>query len=101
MTQIVLMDEEFPVFTPYGPATCFAVFPNSDCEWATFNEATQELWWFQNKHIRRRISATNARRAYSPFVQLNPIHIRHIKRYVASKYLPENYDPSDVETWPL
>lgn len=93
--------DPFAVFTPYGPATCIGVYPSDDCEWATFNERTQELWWFINQNIRRRISATNGRRGYSGFMALSPVHMMHIKRYVDNGWLPENYDPTNPSTWPL
>lgn len=93
--------EPFPVMTPYGPATCIGCYPSDDCEWATFNEQTQEMWWFTNPNIRRRCNATNTRRSYSPFTQLNKIHRAHIKRYIENGWLPADYDPLKTETWPL
>ena len=93
--------DDFPVMTPYGPATCVGVYPSDDCEWATFNETTQEMWWFQNMHIRRRCNATNARGGYSPFAKLNRVHHVHIKRYIDNGWLPADYDPLKTETWPL
>lgn len=93
--------EEFPVMTPYGMAVCFGVFPNDNCEWATFNERTGELWWFANRHIRRRCNATNGAPGYSPFSNLNRVHLTHIERYVKSGWLPSGYDPLKTETWPL
>lgn len=93
--------EDFPVMTPYGPATCIGVFPSDNSDWATFNERTQEMWWFPNQLIRRRCNATNGRRGYSPFTLLNDVHRLHIKRYIDNGWLPPGYDPLKVETWPL
>jgi hypothetical protein len=65
--------EPFHVMTPYGPATCIGVLSHlEDVEWATFNNATQEMWFWTNPYIRRRINSTNGFSAYSPFTRLNP-----------------------------
>ena len=93
--------DPFPVMTPYGPATCIGVYSSDDCEWATWNERTQEMWWFTNQNIRRRLNATNSRKSYSPFTQLNAVHQIHIQRYIENGWLPNNYDPTKVETWIL
>jgi len=93
--------EPFPVMTPYGPATCIGLYPNDDCEWATFNEKTQEMWWWSNVNLRRRCNATNGRKLYSPFTMLNKVHLTHIKRYIENGWLPADYDPLKPETWPL
>lgn len=93
--------EPFSVMTPLGPATCIGCYPSDDCEWATWNERTQEMWWFTNMNIRRRLTATNGRRSYSGFTQLNAVHLKHIERYVENGWLPEVYDPADPRTWPV
>lgn len=91
----------FPVMTPYGPATCIGCSPSDDCEWATFNEKTQEMWWWTNVNLRRRCNATNGRKLYSPFTMLNKVHLVHIKRYIDNGWLPADYDPLNIDTWPL
>ena len=93
--------DPFPVMTPYGPATCIGVYAADDVEWATFNEKTQEMWFFTNPNIRRRCNATNARRSYSGFTHVNAVHRMHIKRYIENGWLPADYDPAKPETWPL
>lgn len=100
MVDFILIDD-FPVMTPYGPATCIGVYPNDDCQWATWNERTQEMWWFPNQLIRRRCNATNSRKGYSPFMNLNKVHLFHIQRYVDNGWLSKDYDPTKIETWPL
>ena len=100
MTDFVSL-EPFSVMTPLGPATCIGCYPSNDCEWATWNERTQEMWWWINQNIRRRLSSTNGRRNYSPFTLLNDVHRMHIQRYIENGWLPRNYDPLQVETWPL
>jgi hypothetical protein len=94
--------DPFHVMTPYGPATCIGVLSHlEDVEWATFNNATQEMWFWTNPHIRRRINATNGFPAYSPFTRLNPVHRANIKRYIDNGWLPPDYDPAKPETWRL
>jgi hypothetical protein len=94
--------EPFHVMTPYGPATCIGVLADlEDVEWATFNNATQEMWFWTNPHIRRRINSTNGFFAYSPFTRLNTVHLANIARYVANGWLPGDYDPAKPETWRL
>lgn len=92
---------EFPVMTPYGPASCIGMLEADSIEWPTWNERTQEMWFFTNPNIRRRTNATNGLLSYSPFTRLNRVHLFHIKRYVANGWLPANYDPLKTETWPL
>lgn len=87
--------------TPYGLATCIGMLDQDDVEWPTWNEATQEMWFWRNPHIRRRINATNGLLTYSPFTRLNRVHVRHIRRYIENGWLPSDYDPSKPETWPL
>lgn len=88
--------------TPYGPATCIGVLDTlDDVEWPTFLEATQEMWFWRNPHIRRRINSTNGLLSYSPFTRLNAVHFRQIKRYIDNGWLPADYDPTKPETWRL
>lgn len=100
MADFVVM-EEFPVMTPYGPATCVGVHTSDNCEWACWIERTQEMWWFGNENVRRRCNATNGRRSYSPFYRINDSHRMHIRRYIDNGWLPADYDPAKTETWPL
>jgi hypothetical protein len=93
--------DPFPVMTPYGPATCIGLYPSDDCEWATFNERTQEMWWFKNEYIRRRCNVTNGRESYSPFARINKVQRMHIERYIRNGWLPADYDPLNTETWPM
>lgn len=93
--------EKFPVMTPYGPATCIGMLDADNVEWPTWNERTQEMWFFGNPNIRRRVNATNGLLSYSPFTRLNRVHLFHIKRYIEFGWLPRDYDPAKVETWPL
>lgn len=93
--------EEFPVMTPFGTAGCIGVLLQDNDLWMTWNDRTQEMWCFTNPNIRRRINASNGLRSYSPFTQLNRVHLHHIKRYIANGWLPADYDPLKPETWPL
>lgn len=94
--------DEIPVFTPLGPAICFGVNAHvANPVWACWIESTQELWWFNNRHIRRRITVTTGNIGVSPFSYINVKLRQHIARYVACGWLPEGYDPEDVKTWKL
>lgn len=92
--------EPFDVFTPLGAAWCIGVYDNTDDpRWCCWMYNTQEMWWFDNKHVRRKPSVSNTLMSISPFSHINTLLRRQIERYVANGWLPVGYDPSKVETW--
>jgi hypothetical protein len=92
--------EMFYAYTPLGLAEVVGVWPNGDDpEWVTFVVATGECWTWKNEYIRRAPTSTNMRFGISPFGEINEPTWRQIKRYVAAGYLPEGYDPANVQTW--
>lgn len=91
----------FEVMTPLGLAVCIGVIADDDYpEWATWVISTGEAWFWRNRHIRMGRNATNGFVSSSPFCGLNPATLRHIKRYKTAGFLPADYDPGKVETWP-
>ena len=94
--------DETPVVTPLGVATLFGVNSNvANPVWACWIDSTQELWWFGNRHVRRRPTPTNGHPGVSGFTHLNRQIFTQVARYVQHGWLPENYDPADPRTWKL
>ena len=94
--------DEIPVVTPLGTAMCFGVNSHIAAPvWACWIESTQELWWFGNRHIRRRPTVTTGNIGISPFAYINAPLRRQIERYKANGWLPADYDPEDIGTWKL
>lgn len=92
--------DETPVITPLGVATLMGVIAHvARPVWACWSDLTQEMWFWDNRHIRRRPTPTNGFKAVSGFTGLNRQHYCHIGRYVQNGWLPENYDPADPKTW--
>lgn len=87
--------------TPLGPAECVILSPGDDDEWCCWIAATQEVWWFRNPFIRRRRNVSNGFYTSSPFSKINKPLQRQIERYKKNGWLPANYNPEDIETWPL
>jgi len=90
-----------PVVTPLGPATLFAAADGSRPKWACWIDSTQELFFFDNIHVRRRPTVTDPYMRISPFCHLNRKINEQIARYIQNGWLPADYDPEKVETWKI
>ena len=93
--------DPFYVWTPLGKALCTGVYADAeDPQWVTWMVATGEPWWWLNRDIRRAPAVTNALPPASPFRDPNDPLRAHILRYKANGWLPPDFDPTKVWTWP-
>lgn len=91
---------DFDCITPLGEARCRGMFIDGDkTEWLTDIYTSREPWWWSNPNFRFGANVTDANGPPSPFCKPGRKLARQIERYKKSGWLPENYDPTKVETW--